>query len=635
MEKFSGEISDRLTQKLDNQKEYYTPEDLLESGFPFFIAKRVENYAAENAVKQLDKPESQWTQMDSEAVKLAWKGFLQAASRNVQIHRDLINSLVQEAVAETLGLIVQPEKFVPRFFHEDSEELEFESAKERTNELHVNRQLGLALVQYMTKKEKARIAREQTDSVIQVIDRKLTENYHPLNWAQLLRPLFELAGPEVEPELLRLFFEDKGKARIARAFDLLEGPVTETEFVELLSSPEMLDFAGYEDDQQKLFTESEEITETDQLEHEPVEPEPQEPSDELSAETDIEESEHISYFESEDELLSEEYAQTKPVIEEKVDLEKQDEQQIADLFSIAESPEPEKMDETEPNEPDTEDESDSIETVDDSSDETEEDQDSEEIQPLLNRFTLDESSIEIEKKQPEESTGTIYDELDLVKNASEVEAPFTLSSETEDESDSSVAAEEDFTERVDDDDFEETDEEAPWEGEHQERIEREEGKEPDGEVPMWKSFLERDEFDSESGFQFDRQEGSKRESEQQQPPQQDQAPPESETEESEESGFIEEPIYDFSEPEVDPGEKIEDISKWLIDDKDRFVEKIFQNSELAYDQALSEIVDFEDWKRASVYLEKEVFSRNRIDIYDETAVDFTDRLHSYFMQYKS
>ena len=634
MEKFSGEISDRLTQKLDDQKEYYTPEDLLESGFPFFIAKRIENYAAQNAVTELQKPESKWTQMDSETVKRAWNGFLQAASRNVQVQRDLINSLVQEAVAETLSLIVQPEKCVSLFFHEDSEELEFESAKERTNELHVNRQLGLALVQYMTKKEKSRIAREQTESVIQAIDRKLTENYHPLNWAQLLRPLFELAGPKVEPELLRLFFEDKGKARIARAFDMMEDPVTETQFVELLSSPEMLDFAGYEDDQQKLFTESEEIRETDDLEHESGEPEPGEPAGRMFAETDEDESEKISDFENEEELHSEQHPHTESMTEEEVDLEKQDEQQIADLFSLAETPEAEEIEETEQIESEAEDEIDSIATADDSIAETAEDEEHEENQPLLSRFTLDESSIEIEKQEPEETTGTIYDELDLVKNASEVEAPFTLSSEKEDESESSVAGEE-IAEREEDDDFEEPDDEAPWEGEQQESRERPSGKESDDEVPMWKSFLERDEFDSESGFQFDRQEGSKRASEQQQPPEQDQAPPESETEESVESGFIEEPIYDFSEPEEDPGEKIEDISKWLIDDKDRFVEKIFQNSELAYDQALSEIVDFEDWKRASVYLEKEVFSRNRIDIYDETAVDFTDRLHSYFMQYKS
>jgi len=44
---------------------------------------------------------------------------------------------------------------------------------------------------------------------------------------------------------------------------------------------------------------------------------------------------------------------------------------------------------------------------------------------------------------------------------------------------------------------------------------------------------------------------------------------------------------------------------------------------------------FDDWKSASQYLEKEIFNKNRIDIYSEIAVDFTDYLHSYFMEYKT
>jgi hypothetical protein len=415
---------------------------------------------------------------------------------------------------------------------------------------------------------------------------------------------------------------------------MMEEPVAETDFVELLSSPELLDFAGYEDDQQKLFNEGEEIRETDELKPESGESEPNGPIDRETPETDKDKGEQISDFENEEKPLLEEPLQSESIMEEEVDPEKQDEQQNTDLFSLAEPPQSDEIEETELSESVADDDSDSSEETDEAHEETVEDQEPDKRQPLLNRFTLDESSIEIERKQSEERTGTIYDELDLVKNASEVEAPFTLSSEKEDESESSAGGEE-TAEREGDEDYEKIEDEAPWEVEEEESRKRPGDKEQDDEVPMWKSFLERDQFDSESGFQFDRQEGSQSASEELPSWESEQAPSESESEDIEESGFIEEPIYDFSEPEDDPGAKIEDISKWLIDDKDRFVEKIFQNSELAYDQALSEIVDFEDWKRASVYLEKEVFSRNKIDIYDETAVDFTDRLHSYFMQYKS
>ena len=141
--------------------------------------------------------------------------------------------------------------------------------------------------------------------------------------------------------------------------------------------------------------------------------------------------------------------------------------------------------------------------------------------------------------------------------------------------------------------------------------------EEEDDLPMWRSFLERDDIETESGFEYEEETDSG--------PEED---------ELSEDGFIEEPIYDLTAKETDPEERLQEISKWLNDERDRFIEEIFSNSEMAYEQALLEIMDFNDWKSASHYLEKEIFSRNKIDVYDEAAVDFTDRLHSYFMQNK-
>ncbi|MEX0944959.1 MAG: hypothetical protein WD513_00815, partial [Balneolaceae bacterium] len=102
-----------------------------------------------------------------------------------------------------------------------------------------------------------------------------------------------------------------------------------------------------------------------------------------------------------------------------------------------------------------------------------------------------------------------------------------------------------------------------------------------------------------------------------------------------EDGFIEEPIYDLTKEEPAIEQKIGGLNEWMLDEKDTFIEELFGDSEDAYEQALADIIEFEDWKQASRYIEKEIFTRNRIDVYDEIAVDFTDRLHSYFLENKS
>ncbi len=98
-----------------------------------------------------------------------------------------------------------------------------------------------------------------------------------------------------------------------------------------------------------------------------------------------------------------------------------------------------------------------------------------------------------------------------------------------------------------------------------------------------------------------------------------------------EDGFIEEPIIDLREDEV-PEEETGDLSKYLSDERDRFVEEIFGGSEQVYDKAIEKIAGYENWRSASKYIQKEVFKRNMVNLYSKTAVNFTDRLQNYFLK---
>lgn len=122
----------------------------------------------------------------------------------------------------------------------------------------------------------------------------------------------------------------------------------------------------------------------------------------------------------------------------------------------------------------------------------------------------------------------------------------------------------------------------------------------DGKSPMWKAFLERQEESSDD-------------------------------EDSEKNQQNDDKVVTASD---DRTRSKEMLNTWLADEKSIFIKELFDGSESAFDKALVGLSECEDWKTASKFIEKEIFSRNSIDMYDEIAVDFTDRLHTYFTEFK-
>lgn len=673
MEKIAEKITGRLIEELSNEKKFYTPQDLLSAGIPYFVVETLRDTVSSTIETGMKLPDSDWIQTDAEEVKEAWEGFVRLTKQHIKIPSSKLPKLLGSAVEQCLKLLVQPCQSVPEFIYKTPTDIDLKTAKKRVSYLEVSQQLGLALVRYMEKKEKEILSFEEARGIIKKIDQKMVENFHPLNWAQALKPVFELAGPEVDSELLRIFFEDKGKRVIARKFELLDKRVNETEFIEILSSVELLDVEGYEDQQQQLFGTYSEVDVPDTKDEQSEPDENQEfyadeekdteesgsgiedevqgeeesitdtedsTKEEIKPETDsktgiVSESEEISESESEVEETQVE-AETESKIPIEIDTEGDDEQEhepedvqenIATLFS--EMREAREQDELLPGENEEKD----ISLIEKTTDSQVEDEEA----PLLNKFMFDEDETEENEVNeesevdfqageefPEDEPTSIYEEMNLVREdekRGQVQTEETFKETETEEGDDEESVPEDSSEelsyKIEKEIPELTDEEVELKSESEdESVEKDED-----EPPMWRSFLERDDMETESGYEYEEEE-----------PDEDD---DSEGVTVDEEGFIEEPIYDLTATEPEPEEKIEEVSKWLDDEKDRFVNEIFGNSEIAYEQALLEIMEFDDWKSASYYLEREVFARNRIEVYDEVAVDFTDRLHSYFMQNKS
>ncbi|HET6528481.1 MAG TPA: hypothetical protein VFG39_06990, partial [Balneolaceae bacterium] len=86
-----------------------------------------------------------------------------------------------------------------------------------------------------------------------------------------------------------------------------------------------------------------------------------------------------------------------------------------------------------------------------------------------------------------------------------------------------------------------------------------------------------------------------------------------------------------SRPEPFERERKELLSL-LSDDQNIFITEIFGGSERAFDKAVEKIVTFDNWRSASKFIEKGVFKRNHVNMYSEPAVNFTDRLQTYFIE---
>ncbi|HCT51841.1 MAG TPA: hypothetical protein DF712_05215, partial [Balneola sp.] len=78
-----------------------------------------------------------------------------------------------------------------------------------------------------------------------------------------------------------------------------------------------------------------------------------------------------------------------------------------------------------------------------------------------------------------------------------------------------------------------------------------------------------------------------------------------------------------------------ELNEYLMDSEERWVSDVFSGKQKAYDRGINELGQFDNWNEASVFLQQEIFSKQKVDMFSEEASEFIDTLQSYFKEYKS
>ncbi|MEL7832578.1 hypothetical protein [Fodinibius sp. Rm-B-1B1-1] len=253
MRQIIQQITQNLTDRLPENDQYYRLEELRSWGFPSFIVRRIRVELKRNLSESMIIPKTDWANTQADAVLDAWQQFIDAIRDEARLPASYGQAVIETAVSDVVEMLVQPRKNVPEVIFGTKDELPATKVMERLEGIVIYRHFAVLISRYLEKKNLETLSKKRCRSIITKADEKLTAGYSPLNWAQLLEPLFQLVDDGIDTNLLRLFYEDKNMPRIAKKIDLMNTTLSRAEFIETLSSPDLLNFEGYEDDQSSLF----------------------------------------------------------------------------------------------------------------------------------------------------------------------------------------------------------------------------------------------------------------------------------------------------------------------------------------------------------------------------------------------
>lgn len=519
------DITDHLCELLPEDQQYYKLDNLRSWGFPAFIVERIKVELERNLAESMRLPETDWANMQSKVVQNTWQRFISAIREEAWLPASYAKSVIETAVADVLEMLIQPRQSIPEIVFGADNKLTKSQVVERVHALVVYRHFARLLPLYMEKKGMERLTKEKCSEIIAKTDEKVTARYTPLNWAQMLEPLFILLKEKVDSSLIRMFFEDKHMEHKAKKFAHLDESVNRAQLIEMLSSPESI-LKGDDDDESEPETEHAE-----------------KPRENIDA--------FQRGFPNDDESSMKEECDSSDGTEEAVSVplshtsresraEFQHQENSLNTFFADEDKE----------DPDR-----------DVYSETEEE-----------NYSINHGFEENEEEQQRKGADADFDD--------------DTSVDPERKENDAEADGQEFTAKEDP---------------HEESFES--GKEEKAETPMWQRFMSSEElrdFEEEETFI------------------------------SAESDFIEEPLFGTATEDQLGEAEISKLKNRLSDEREYFVEKIFRGSEEAFEEALAKIAAKKEWRGASRYIEEEIFRRNLVDMYSEEAIDFTDRLHSYF-----
>ncbi|SMO76240.1 hypothetical protein [Fodinibius sediminis] len=531
----------KLIDLLPEEQEYYRLDDLHAWGFPPFIVQRIQVELERNLAESMILPKTDWANTESEAVLEAWQQFVQAIRAEARLPASYAKAVIETSVEDTLDMLVQPRENIPDVIFGNDDTLAYEQLCERIKAVVVYPHFATLVPRYMQKKGLDRLSRHRCEELIRRADERLTDSYSPLNWAQMLDPLFNLSGGEIDPSMLRLFFEDKKRERLAETFDQMDRALTRAEFIEVLSAPDTV-------------ATRKEVPEPTVLE---TGEEPKAPADRsrvgdpagsaLTGQREVGESDDDEAEESGDVEVPE---QAYPEV-------------------IGEVPDQEPKEEPV----------------------------SSEEEPEHGEDWASLSTSEPSRNGGDHSLNAIY-------NREEEPLAFQGGEEPPSDEGPEEVVEED----------EHAEEEFSHEREWSEETE-------DEDRPIWMNFMNEEEKQALESEQQQEDELLLHLGESQE---------ESEIE-SEEGTDDETPMVDVTEEgQSETPPEVAELKEQLSMERSRFIEDLFGGSERAYEEAIQEIAMLSNWRGASRYIQREVFQRNMVDMYSESAIDFTDELHNYF-----
>ncbi len=254
MKKTIEQISKSFYVSLPKGEDRFKVENL---SFPSFLKQRMKIAVKTAIASQITFPDVNWVNDKAEEVQQTKALYLNAVFGEARVPKDSAKVVIEKSVEEIVKILVQPRKNIPEILFKDEDILTKKALNEKVKKLTVYQHFAQVLSAYVEKKGHSEISKEKCKAIIANVDEKLTKNYPPLQWAQLLEPLFVLQE-EPDSNLFRLFFEDKKMPRRARAFELKDGTISCSKFIEILSSPDHLNLEGYESDQSEMFTDENE-----------------------------------------------------------------------------------------------------------------------------------------------------------------------------------------------------------------------------------------------------------------------------------------------------------------------------------------------------------------------------------------
>lgn len=628
MQKVIDQITDHLVGLIKNDQPSYTPKELLKAGIPLYIVERIRLTLEDRIADDLQKPDSKWFSFENELVLHSWEDFVISATSSSTVPHDEVYNVLHHVIGEIISVFLEPRKKMASYLFREDRVLNLEEATKRSARLTIYKHFGKALPLYMQKKGLQEISIERCEQLIKNLDERLVAGYTAEDWAQKLELLFTLFGGKVEPYLLRIFFEDKGLYNAAETFAHIDVPLTKSTFIEILSSKDLVDLTGSAP--KSSTSESSPVAEKIK----PAKKSTSKSSKAKGKKEEVEEDRPMN--------LADIYATEAGISDDEMNdilsdialggvIEVDNIEQAESLNALFESTE-------------SETESDEVES-------TETGVQNEEMKEFRDNLTLI---------------------LDQAKHS--FENVVNESSDEDDEGiDVSVTDDDIFgdEEKLFDPVQAETVADANIKEEKPINKEEEVDTEAEGEEkPMWAQFLNEDQMavlmGKRSGTDEEAVEGNGNENAEASEVEEEKDKPKparkpAATKKDKPSTQVPKKAIEEKVVEEEEGLIVEDEDDELFMDAsdsilDRFAEsrssyvslpefleprfkewkkEIFKGSKSKLEKALNQLEEMNTWDEASAFLQNDVFEKNSVDMFSEIAIDFTDRLHTYFKEYKS